>query len=177
MSIRQGTIATSSSDALRKFNQDTTLLTSVVLSLVLVATAVLGWEELVETNSVRPGVADTVKATDQPHGTQLISSTPLETSYRSVETPVFNPSSPLALNSQSNPIDTQINTSQCSPEPVEELAGPKSKSPTHRTSMHHRVADVKIRLLMLWHASLSRSQARSRQAFWEFNDHHWRAND
>jgi hypothetical protein len=169
--------STDPSEVLRRFDHDTTLVTSVVLSLILVAAAVLGCEELVRTESVRVSVADTLRATDQPQETQLTSSTPLETLYPSVETPPSNPSSPLAFNSQSNPIDTQINTSQRSPEPVEELAGPKSKSPTHRTSRHHRVADVKIRLLMLWHASLSRSQARSWKAFWEFNDHHWRAND
>jgi hypothetical protein len=77
------------------------------------------------------------------------------------------------LSSQSNPIDKQITSSQRSAEPVKELAGPKSESPTHRTSMHHKVADVKIRLLMLWHASLSRSrqQARSWKVFWRYNDH------
>jgi hypothetical protein len=75
------------SDVLRKFDQDTTLVTRVVLSLLLVAAAVLGWEELVQTESVRLSVADTVRATDQPQETQLTSSTPLETSYRSVETP------------------------------------------------------------------------------------------
>ena len=154
MSIRHGSIANSSSDVLRKFNHDTTLMTRVVLSLVLVAAAALGCEELIQTKSVRLTVADTVRATDQRYGTQLISSTPLETSYRSVETPASNPSAPLALNSQSNPIQTQIATSQLSPEPVDELAEPKSKSLRHRTSMHHKVVDVKTRLLMLWQASL-----------------------
>jgi hypothetical protein len=87
---RQCGTKTGTSDVLRKFDQDTTLLTRVVLSLVLVAAAVLGWEELVQTNSVRPS-ADTVRATDQPQETQITSSTPPETSYRSVETPASNP--------------------------------------------------------------------------------------
>ena len=167
------------SNQLRKFDQDTTLLTSVILSLVLVAAAVLGCEELVQKESVRLTVTDTVRATDQPQETQLATSTPPEASYHPVETPASNPSSPRAPSSQLNPIDTQITASQRSAEPVEELAGAKSKSPTHRTSMHHKVSDVKIRLLMLWHASLSRSrqQARSGNAFWRFNDHHWRSND
>jgi hypothetical protein len=136
---------TSTSDVLRKFGQDTMLVASVALSLVLVAAAVLGCEELVQTKSV----CLCVGATDQLGGTQLTSSTPLETSYCSVEIPATNPSFHRAPSSQSNPIDIQINTSQRSPEPVEELAGSKSKSPTQRTSMDHKVADVKIRLLML----------------------------
>jgi hypothetical protein len=165
--------STGTSDVLRRFDQDTTLVTSVALSLIIAAAAVLGCEELVQTKSARVSVADTARAADQPQETQLTSSTPAEASYRSVETPASNSNSPRAPSSQSNLIDTQITTSQRSPEPVKELAGPKSKSPTHRTSMHHEVADVKIRLLMLWHASLSRSrqQARSWKAFWRFNDH------
>jgi hypothetical protein len=155
------------SDVLRKFDQDTTLVASVALSLVIVAAAALGCEELVQTESVRLSVADTVRSTDRPHGTQLTSSTPPEASNRSVKTTASN------LSSQSNPIDKQITSSQRSAEPVKELAGPKSESPIHRTSMHHKVADVKIRLLMLWHASLSRSrqQARSWKVFWRYNDH------
>ena len=94
--------STGASDVLRKFDQDTTLVPRVVLSLLIVAAAVLGWEELVQTESVRLSVADTVRATDQPQETQLISSTPLEISYRSLETPASNPSSPRALGSQSN---------------------------------------------------------------------------
>jgi hypothetical protein len=165
--------STGTSDVLRRFNHDTTLVTSVVLGLVLVAAAVLGCEELVQTESVRVSVADTVRATDQPQETQLTASTPPETEYRSVEIPASNPSSPRAPSSQSNPVNKRIATSQRSPEPVEELAAPQSKSLTLRTSMHHKVADAKIRLLMLWHASLSRSrqQARRWNAFWRFNDH------
>jgi hypothetical protein len=161
------------SDELRKFAQDATLVTSIVLSLAIVAAAVLGCEELVQTESVRLSVADTVRAMDHAQETQLTSSTSPEASYRSVETPASNLSSPRARSSQPNPIDTQTVTSQRSPGPVEELAGPKSKSPTHRTSTHHKVGDVKIRLLMLWHASLSRSrqQSRSWKAFWRFDDH------
>jgi hypothetical protein len=164
---------TGTSDVLRRFDHDTTLVTSVVLSLLLVAAAVLGCEELAQTESVRLSVADTVRATDQPQETQPTSSMPPEASYRSVETPASNPSSPRAPSSQSNPINTQTATSQRSAEPVEELTGPKSKSRTHRTSIHHKVADVKTRLLMLWHASLSRSrqQARGWNAFWRSNDH------
>jgi hypothetical protein len=156
------------SNVLRRFDHETTFVTSVVLSLVLVAAAALRCEELVQTESVRQTVADTVRATDQPQKTQLTSSTPPEASYRSVETPASNPSSPRALSSQSNPIQTQIATSQGSPEPVEEVVEPKSNSVRHRTLMHHKVVDVKTRLLMLWHASLSRSreQAHSGNAFW-----------
>jgi hypothetical protein len=156
------------SDVLRRFDQDTALVTSVAVSFVIVAAAVLGCEELVQTESVRLSVADTVRATDQPQKTQLTSSKPPEASYRSVKTPASNPSSFRALSSRSNPIQTQIATSQRSPEPVEELAEPKSKSLRHRTSMHHKVVDVKTRLLMLWHASLSRSreQAHNWNAFW-----------
>jgi hypothetical protein len=159
------------SDVLRRFDQDTTLVTSIAVSFVIVAAAVFGCEELVQTDSVRPSVVDTVRATDQPQKTQLTSSTAPEASYRSVETPASNPSSPRALSSQSNPIQP-IATSQRSPEPVEELAQSKSKSLRHRTSMHHKVVDVKTRLLMLWHASLSRTreQARSGDAFWA-SDH------
>jgi hypothetical protein len=164
---------TGPSDVLRKFDQDTTLVSTIVLSLILVSAAVLGCEELVQTESVRLSVADTVRATDQSQETQLTSSTAPEASYRPVETPASNSSSPRAPGSQSNPIDTQIIASQRPPKPVEELAGPQSKFPTHRTSMHHKIADVKIRLLMLWHASLSRSrqQSRSWKAFWRFDDH------
>ena len=164
---------TGTSDVLRRFDHDTTLVTSVVLSLLLVAAAVLGCEELVQTESVRLSVADTVRATDQPQETQLTLSTPPEAFYRSVETPASNPSFPRAPNSQLNAINTQTATSQRSAESVEELTGLNSKSPIHRTSLHHKVADVKIRLLMLWHASLSRSrqQTRSWNAFWRSNDH------
>jgi hypothetical protein len=161
------------SEVLRKFDQNTTLVASVALGLVIAWAAVLGCEELVQTKCVGPSVVDTVRTTDQPQETTL------ETSYRSVATLAPNPSSPLALNSQSNPIDTQINTSQCSPEPEEKLSEPKSAFPRHRTSTHHKVADVKIGLLMLWHGSLSRTRpkARSWKESWRFNDHHWRAND
>jgi hypothetical protein len=179
MSIRHGSIANSSSDVLRRFNHDTTLVTRVVLSLVLVAAAALGSEELIQTKSVRLTVADTVRATDQPQETQLTSSTPPDASHHSVETPVSNPSSPQAPSSQAIPIDTQIITTQRSPEPVEKFAEPKSEFRRHRISTRHKVADVKIRLLMLWHASLSPTgrQARSWTEFRSFNDHHWRANN
>jgi hypothetical protein len=109
---------TGTSDVLRKFDQDTKLVTRVVLSLVLVTAAVFGCGELVQTESVHLNVADTVRATDKPQETQLTSSTPPETSYRPVETPASNPTSPRAPSSRSNPIDTQITMSQRSLEPV-----------------------------------------------------------
>lgn len=170
---------TRTSDVLRKFDQDTTLVASVALSLIIVAAAALGCQELVQTESLRLSGAATGGATDQPHVTQLTWSTPSETSYRSDETTAPNPSSPRAPSSQSNPTDTEITTSHRSAEPAEELAEPELKSPKHRAFMHHKVADAKIRLLMLWHVSLSRSrqQAHRCKAFWAFNELHWRAND
>jgi hypothetical protein len=179
MSIRHGSIANSSSDVLREFDHDTTLVTRVVLSLVLVAAAALGCEELIQTESVRLTVADTVRPTDQPQETRVTSSTSHEASYHSVETPVSNSSSPQAPSSQSIPIGTQIITTQRSPGPVEKFAEPKSESRRHRISTRHKFDYVKIRLLMLWHASLSstRRQARSWTESQRFSDHHWRAND
>jgi hypothetical protein len=150
--------APGTSEVLRRFDRDAALVTSVALSFVIVAAAALGCLELVQTESVRHTLVDTVRATDQPQETQFTSSMPPEAS---VETPA---SSPPAPSSQSNPIQTQIATSQLSPEPVEALAEPKSKSLRHRTSMHHKVVDVKTRLLMLWHASLSRSRQQARRA-------------
>jgi hypothetical protein len=138
------------SDVLRRFDQDTTLVTSVALSFLVVAAAVLACQ-LVQTESVRQTVADTVRATDQPQETQLTSSTPPEALSLPVETPISDPGSPGTPSSQSNPIETQIATGQLSLEPVEELAEPKSKPIRHRTSVHHKVVDVKTRLLMLWH--------------------------
>ena len=122
MSVRHGSIANSSSDVLRKFNHDTTLVTTGVLSLVVVAAGALGYEELIQTKSVRLTVAE-------PQGTQLASSTPPEASYHSVETPASGPSSPQVPSSQSIPIDTQIITTQRSAEPVERFAEPKSEVP------------------------------------------------
>jgi hypothetical protein len=76
-------------------------------------------------------------------------------------------------------LQERFEASQRSPETVEKLAEPKSKSLRHSTSMHHKLTEVKIWLLMLWHASLARSrqQARSSKQLWESSDYHWRAND
>jgi hypothetical protein len=161
------------SEVLRKFDQDTRLMTRVMLSLVLGAATVLGCEELVQTKSLSLGLVRTVGATDEAQATRITSSAPPEIAYRSVESPASNSSSFRALSSQSNPIDGQITASQRSAEPAEGLPEPKSKSLRHRPSMHHKVADVRTRLLMLWHASLSRSgqSARSWNVFWRSNDH------
>ena len=142
--------STSTSDVLRKFDQDTTLVAKILLGLLIVAAAALGCEGLVQRECVRQTVAGTMRATDQE--TQLTSSMPAEASYRSVETPASPP-----LSSQSNPIDAQITASQRSFEPVEELVETKSKSPRHRRPSH---------------ASLSRTRQ-----FWGFSDRHWQAND
>jgi hypothetical protein len=99
---------TATSDVRRKFDQDTKLMTSVALSLTIVAAAVLGCVELVPRESVHLTVADTVRATDQPQETQLTSNTPPEASYRPVESPASDPSSPRTPNSQSNPIQTKV---------------------------------------------------------------------
>ena len=136
--------STSTSDVLRKFDQETSSVAKIVLSLLIVAAAALGCEEVVQTECVRQSIADTVTAADQPHGTQLTSIAPPETVYGPVETPGSNSSSPRALSSQSNPIDTEITVrGQRSLAPVEELAEPKSKSLINRTSTHHKLADVK----------------------------------
>jgi hypothetical protein len=105
-----------------------------------------------------------VSAKEDPPGA------PPDTSYRPVETPGSNSSSPRAPSSQ-NPIDAQITITQR--EPVEELAEPKSKPLRHRTSTHRKLADLKTRLLMLWHASLIRAARKHSDGF---NDYHWRAN-
>ena len=126
---------TGTSDVLQKFDQDTRLVASVVLSVVLVAAAVLACEELTPTKSASLNATGSVGATDQVQGTQLTSSSTPETAYRPVETPAPNPSSARALTSQSNPVDAQITTSQRSSQPVQEVAEPKSKSPRHRTSI------------------------------------------
>jgi hypothetical protein len=185
---------TGTSDVLRKFDQDTKLVTRVVLSLVLVTAAVFGCEELVQTESVRLNIADTMRATGQPLETRLTSSTPPETPYRSVETPASNPSSPRAPSSQSNPIDTHITTSQRSLEPANAEKPSRSEQvPKHRRDVESATAarmdheknrssgwstflHVQNRLIGLWqglwHESLRQSGGKERGS----HQHHWRAN-
>jgi hypothetical protein len=172
LQCRTETLAlTGTSEVLRRFDHDTRLLTAVVLSVLLVAAAVLGSEEFVQTTFVRMNAWSPSNATDQTRPTLFTSRLPPETASHPAA------SNPIAVRPlSSSPADPKTRMSQSSSEFVQ-LIPPfpeaKSRSHSHKPSVHHKLADAKTRLLALWHASLRTKQSRSPIAFWNFNERHW----
>jgi hypothetical protein len=182
LQCRTETLAlTGTSEVLRRFDHDTRFLTAVVLSVLLIAAAVLGSEEFVQTTFVRLNAWSPSNATDQTRRTLFTSRLPPETaSNPAASNPAAsNPaaSNPIAVRPlSSSPADPKTRMSQSSSEFVQ-LIPPfpeaKSRSPSHKPSVHHKLADAKTRLLALWHASLRTKQPRSSTAFWNFNERQW----
>ena len=167
LQCRTGTLApTGTSTVLRRFDHDTQFLTIVVLSVLLIAAAVIGCEELVQTTFVRLNAWAPSNATDQARGTLFTLRLPPETPSHPAAS---NPIAVRALNSP--PADPKTRMSQSSSEFVQQIPQfpeAKSQSPSHKPSVHHKLADAKTRLLALWHASLRTKQQRSSTASWNF---------
>jgi hypothetical protein len=80
LQCRTETLAlTGTSEVLRRFDHDTRFLTAVVLSVLLIAAAVLGSEEFVQTTFVRLNAWSPSNATDQTRPTLFTSRLPPET--------------------------------------------------------------------------------------------------
>jgi len=173
LQCRTETLAlTGTSEVLRRFDHDTRFLTAIVLSVLLIAAAVLGSEELGQTKFVRLNAWSPSNATDQARGTLFTPRLPLETASHPVEPPTSNPIAVRALSCPPKPADPKTTMSQSSSEFAQQaplLPEPKSPSPRHKPSPHRKRADAKTRLLALWHASLWRTQQQhSSTASWNF---------
>ncbi|MBV8279302.1 MAG: hypothetical protein JO170_29130 [Verrucomicrobia bacterium] len=171
LQCRTETLAlTGTSEVLRRFDHDTRFLTAIVLSVLLIAAAVLGSEEFVQTTFVRLNAWSPSNATDQTRRTLFMSRLPPETASHPAA------SNPIPVRALSSPPADPKARSQSSSEFVQ-LIPPfpeaKSQSPSHKPSVHHKLADAKMRLLALWHASLRTKQQRSSTASWNINERQW----